>query len=153
MLKKGQTLRFTSNGYCADLEMGNRQFETTFYKLPFSISFLSKRTNANAFFCELLSYDFTKKNLLFCLLCQCGNYGNLLSRQKFRESNVFTKQITKELIWWKIFGESKFLIFPHFALLNFWKIISRKKCFIFCKSDVKMISQKIFQSLCTMYMY
>ena len=28
---------------------------------------------------------------------QCGNYGNLLS-QKFRESNVLTKEITKESI-------------------------------------------------------
>ena len=31
---------------------------------------------------------------------QCGNYGNLLThiRQKFRENNVFTKEVTKELI-------------------------------------------------------
>ena len=41
--------------------------------------------------------------------------------QKFRESNVFTKEITKELIWRNIFLETKF----QYALCTMWK--SRQK--------------------------
>ena len=40
------------------------------------------------------------------VVSQCGNCGNSLLRffwQKFRESNVFTKEITKELISRKTF--------------------------------------------------
>ena len=65
---------------------------------------------------------FTLKNILTefslrsltlpVIVAQCGNYRNLLSTvwklwkftvthlwQKFRENNVFTKEVTKELIW------------------------------------------------------
>ena len=33
--------------------------------------------------------------------------------QKFRESNIFTQDVTEDLIWRNVFGESKFFIFPH----------------------------------------
>ena len=37
-------------------------------------------------------------------VAQCGNYWKSLSQQKFRESNVFTKEVTKELISRNIFS-------------------------------------------------
>ena len=43
--------------------------------------------------------------------------------QKFRESNGFTNEITKALIWRKIFfGNSKFFIFPHCVFLLSFRI-------------------------------
>ena len=42
--------------------------------------------------------------------------------QKFRESNVFTKEITKELIFEIVFIERDFLVFPHCAVqITVWK--------------------------------
>ena len=59
------------------------------------------------------------QNVHFCLSNLAKKQGinfQLLS-QNFRESNVFTKQVTKELISRNIsFGESKFLVFSHCVL-------------------------------------
>ena len=49
-----------------------------------------------------------------------GNFRNhhtvclTLLSQKFRQSNGFTKEIIKELIWRIFFSERDFLVFPHF---------------------------------------
>jgi len=46
------------------------------------------------------------KSQRVCTVSSCGNYRTLLSHffgQKFRETNVFTKEITEELIWRNIF--------------------------------------------------
>ena len=42
---------------------------------------------------------------IFISLAQCGNFGNFLTHfwRKIRESNVFSKEITKEMIWRNIF--------------------------------------------------
>ena len=40
----------------------------------------------------------------------------MLFSQKFRESKVFTKEGSNELIWRKKIYDREFLVFPHFAL-------------------------------------
>ena len=44
--------------------------------------------------------------ILFFTVWKLRKFSLKLFWQKFRESNVFTKEITKELIWRNIFGES-----------------------------------------------
>ena len=53
----------------------------------------------------------------------CGNYEDSMTHlffQKLRESNILTKEITKELIsQFFFFGDRNFLLFPHCAAWKF----------------------------------
>ena len=60
------------------------------------------------------TFNFTK--VFVARKTQCGNYGNLLSHmfdKKIRESNGYTKEITRVDFTKFLFSESEFIIFPH----------------------------------------
>lgn len=65
---------------------------------------------------------------------QCGNYEKLLTQflAKFRENNVLTKRITRELIWRNIFLIRENFSFFHTASCQFHLHITleriSKKC-------------------------
>ena len=63
---------------------------------------------------------------IFC--SQCGNYRKSLSLlwRKFRESNVFTKEITKELIWRNFLRMTVNFSFFHTVLLSHHRIFLPK---------------------------
>ena len=79
-----------------------------------------------------------------------------LCSQKFRESNCFTKEITKYLIWRNYFSLREFLVFPHCALhshtVEFTKFLYHLKLFswnhLYSKLFTKeIVFTKIFQKV------
>ena len=83
---------------------------------------------------DLTIYIFVSFNAVEVTEFYCSNYGNLLTHlwQKFRESNVFVKEVTRELISRKKFRREFFQCVNQTQ--NVWKLgwknpISRKNFF------------------------
>ena len=100
---------------------------------------------------------------------QCGNYGSLLSHffgKKIREISVFTREVTKELIWRNICSMSvnsrnftlcrarKTMIYDSIhsslaSLLLFWgeKLKNREETYMRDRSDISNACRILFESI------
>ena len=88
--------------------------------------------------CLLRNFEKSNKNM-YSTYTQCENYGNLLSHffPKFRESNVITKEIAKELIW-------------RFFLFFLWERIS---CFFLNQCDIVKTTKISWNQLSTNWLW
>ena len=76
--------------------------------------------NANLILNVVDLIDYSVKSFLYSVIkTHCGNLLTHLFGKKFRENNVFTKEITKELIWRNIFCSLWMLFFCTMRIRNF----------------------------------
>ena len=86
-----------------------------------------KNISWNHLFSKMLSRNFCQK----CVKENFRNFSLTLFWQKFRETNIFTKEVTKELISRNIFSvRENFLFFHTVHCGNYGNLLSLKKYFV-----------------------